>query len=103
MERLPLDYRFIDNDAVGVVATILVEAKSRGEVNAGEYGRYTSQPNFEVETDAGQPADLTWDCVKRGGAERYVLLYRFENRGDSRTVVTVRRAYEPLHARPPVR
>jgi hypothetical protein len=99
MERLPLDYRFIDNHAVGVVATILIEANSRGEVNAGEYGTYTSQPHFEVETDTGPHAGLTWDRVKRGRAERYVLLYLFENRGDSRTIVTVRRAYEPSHAR----
>jgi hypothetical protein len=99
MQRLPLDYRFIDNHAVGVVATIMIEAKSRGEVNAGEYGSHTSQPNFEVETEADPNADLTWDRVKRGGAERYVLLYRFENRGDRRAIVTVRRAYEPSHAR----
>src|SRR5258705_11177256 len=91
MERLPLDYRFIDNNAVGVVATILVEANSRGEINAGEYGPTRPQPDFEIQTDA----DLTWDCVKRGGNGRYVLLYLFENRTPSRALVTLRRPSEP--------
>jgi hypothetical protein len=98
MRRLPLDYSFIGNDAVGVVATILIEANSRGEINAGEYGTNVAQPDFVVETNATGHEGVTWDCVKRGGVGRYVLFYRFENRKDSRTVATVRRAYEPSGA-----
>jgi hypothetical protein len=98
MERLPLGYRFIDNNAVGVVATILVEANSRGEINAGEYGPTRPQPDFEVQADEISEANLTWTCVKRGGSGGYVLLYLFENRSPGRALVTLRRAYEPSHA-----
>lgn len=91
MRQLRVLFTPLENDDPNVIGKILIEPGFAGEISAGQYGKGKPQPHFTAEIVATGPDGTSYEEIKRGNADSYSLIYRFENRKGSPIFATVRR------------